>query len=1269
MKKVLFFFGILFSFQINSQQLLLHYPFDGNSNDISGNSYNGNPNGITYVNDRNGNPNSAVYFDGVNDFIDFPNIIDLKPDLPVSISLWVKFDDLQPQNSVVFTTDFEEDNHSGVFMTISTSGKLAINYGDARGNTISSNRRSKLADKVISAGNWYHVAAIVKGPTDMDIFVNCIDANGSYSGTGNKLGYSSNSGSIGRKDANTNLPTYYFKGSIDEFKYYKGVIIPASEKTVFNNLETTLCEGSSYNLPTTSSNGVTGSWSPEFDNSVAGTTVYIFTPDTGQCATIIDHTVEVREDLVPDFNTLETTICEGSFYSLPTTSTNGITGNWSPSFDNSVAGTTVYTFTPDTGQCATIIDHTVEVSEGLAPNFNTLETTLCKETSYNLPTTSLNGITGSWSPEFDNSTVGTIDYIFTPDAGQCANNLTHSIKVTDMITPSFINLETTLCEGTSYSLPSTSSNGITGNWSPLFDNSTIGTKVYTFIPDTGQCGVSVDHSVEVMDNLIPNFINLEATLCEGSSYSLPTTSSNGIIGSWSPLFDNSIIGTTVYTFTPNVGQCAVNIDHSVEVRSNLTPSFSSLETTLCEGSSYSLPTTSLNGITGSWSPLFDNSIVGTTVYTFTPDTGICASILNHSIEVTNEVIPSFLSLKTILCVGTSYSLPTTSSNSISGSWLPIFDNSTLGTIVYTFTPNAGQCAKNLNHSIEVTDEIIPSFINLEATLCQGTSFSLPTTSSNGITGSWSPLFDNSTIRTTVYTFIPDPGQCGVNVDHSVDVKESLTPNFNNLETTLCEGSSYSLPTTSSNGVIGSWIPLFDNSIIGTTVYTFTPDIGQCGINVDHSIEVRNNVEPSFINLETTLCEGTLYNLPTTSLNGITGSWSPLFDNSIEGTTVYTFTPDIGLCANIINHSIEVTKEIIPSFSSLKTVLCEGTSYSLPTISSNGIIGSWSPLFDNSTLGTAFYTFIPDTDQCASNINHSIEVTNEIVPSFNNLEITLCEGTPYNLPTTSVNGITGSWSPLFDNSIIGTTVYTFIPDPGQCGVNFDHSVDVKESLTPNFNNLETTLCEGISYSLPIISSNGVIGSWSPLFDNLTIGTTVYSFTPDVGQCGVNIDYLIEITQKATPVFSTLPIMVMKNENYDFPSISDNGIAGNWSPLLDSSLAGEVIYTFTPSTLFCADIFTSMITVSNEIVIPLFFTPNNDNINDFWLISGLNSYTEVKFYIFDRYGKLLAEPNINVGWDGKYNGENMVSNDYWYLLSAVNLVNEIIIRKGNFSLLRR
>jgi gliding motility-associated-like protein len=85
------------------------------------------------------------------------------------------------------------------------------------------------------------------------------------------------------------------------------------------------------------------------------------------------------------------------------------------------------------------------------------------------------------------------------------------------------------------------------------------------------------------------------------------------------------------------------------------------------------------------------------------------------------------------------------------------------------------------------------------------------------------------------------------------------------------------------------------------------------------------------------------------------------------------------------------------------------------------------------------------------------------------------------------------------------------------------------------------------------------------------------------------------------------------------------------------------------------------------VPKFFTPNQDGVNDTWNIVGINAlfYANSKIYVFDRFGKLLADINPKgPGWNGIYNGQNLPSTDYWYVLT---LDNGRIVR-GHFSLVR-
>jgi gliding motility-associated-like protein len=82
-------------------------------------------------------------------------------------------------------------------------------------------------------------------------------------------------------------------------------------------------------------------------------------------------------------------------------------------------------------------------------------------------------------------------------------------------------------------------------------------------------------------------------------------------------------------------------------------------------------------------------------------------------------------------------------------------------------------------------------------------------------------------------------------------------------------------------------------------------------------------------------------------------------------------------------------------------------------------------------------------------------------------------------------------------------------------------------------------------------------------------------------------------------------------------------------------------------------------------PKYFTPNGDNVHDTWKIE--NAYFEpgMIVHIYDRYGKHLASLKNNTpGWDGKFNGADLPSTDYWFVVDREN-GKEF---KGHFSMLR-
>ena len=185
-----------------------------------------------------------------------------------------------------------------------------------------------------------------------------------------------------------------------------------------------------------------------------------------------------------------------------------------------------------------------------------------------LPLISNNGITGTWTPATINTSAsGTTTYTFTPAVGQCATaTTTLDITITPIVTPTFAAIAA-ICEGSvAPVLPLTSTNGITGTWSPaVVSNTASGT--YTFTPAAGQCATTTTLDVTVTPIVTPTFAAI-AAICEGSvAPVLPLTSTNGITGTWSPaVVSNTASGT--YTFTPAAGQCATPTTLDVTVTPN-----------------------------------------------------------------------------------------------------------------------------------------------------------------------------------------------------------------------------------------------------------------------------------------------------------------------------------------------------------------------------------------------------------------------------------------------------------------------------------------------------------------------------------------------------------------------------------------------------------------------------------------------------------------------------------------------------------------------------
>lgn len=104
--------------------------------------------------------------------------------------------------------------------------------------------------------------------------------------------------------------------------------------------------------------------------------------------------------------------------------------------------------------------------------------------------------------------------------------------------------------------------------------------------------------------------------------------------------------------------------------------------------------------------------------------------------------------------------------------------------------------------------------------------------------------------------------------------------------------------------------------------------------------------------------------------------------------------------------------------------------------------------------------------------------------------------------------------------------------------------------------------------------------------------------------------------------------------------------------------------------CSDSIYSIITIYPifEVFIPNAFSPNGDGKNDKLYVRALNAES-MEFFIYNRWGEqVFSTTNLNEGWDGTFNGEELNSEVYIYVGIVKFLNEEKQTIKGNVTLVR-
>lgn len=210
-----------------------------------------------------------------------------------------------------------------------------------------------------------------------------------------------------------------------------------------------------------------------------------------------------------------------------------------------------------------------------------------------------------------------------------------------------------------------------------------------------------------------------------------------------------------------------------------------------------------------------------------------------------------------------------------------------------------------------------------------------------------------------------------------------------------------------------------------------------------------------------------------------------------------------------------------------------------------------------------------------------------------------------------------------------------------------------------------ICEGEDD----VTINATHGFDSYLWSTGDTTESISVSTEDIGEYWITVTqdhdtYICSSTKEFsvilsnTAVISNINVTDWTDNNNTITIILSDVSLGNYEYSLDNITYQDntVFNGITPGeyTVYVRDKNGCGITTQDVYILnpPKYFTPNNDGIHDTWSIQYSITEPDMTIKIFNRYGKLLKFLDATSSWDGTYNGYNLPTSDYWYIVSRSN-----------------
>lgn len=293
------------------------------------------------------------------------------------------------------------------------------------------------------------------------------------------------------------------------------------------------------------------------------------------------------------------------------------------------------------------------------------------------------------------------------------------------------------------------------------------------------------------------------------------------------------------------------------------------------------------------------------------------------------------------------------------------------------------------------------------------------------------------------------------------------------------------------------------------------------------------------------------------------------------------------------------------------------------------------------------------------------------------DTSICEGASVHLKaTTSGTNVDYTWNTGAKTDTItvyNVGLYSVTISKNGCTTSDTIHIGLMPKPSPIYLGSDTAFCGNFTYLLNTGNANTIwsTGATSP---QITVNKAGMYFASISNLCGIASDSIL-IQQK------TIPSVYIKNDTTlcDGASVLLEVLTDATSVLWSTGDTSRIVFVDEAGIYWtrvrkdgCNAVDSVEVAACpGEIAIPNAFSPNNDQINDYFQVYGKNILT-YKIKIYNRWGEeVFVSDNLQYSWDGIYKGAPAPLDSYaWIVFYSIseNGTTREKMKKGTLTLLR-